>query len=215
MSHATHMNESCRSYTFFATACENCSAIASTAVAAQQRHNVIHIQIVHVQNMNRAFHTYEWVMSRVHIFPQQLAARLLPPPSLRSNETCHIYKLVMSHIWIVHVTHIHRKRSLYLPLGSVNLVMKVMGTPDEISSPPGWNRVSPGCPRNFNTELTEPTRQIKTTFPMNMNCAYHTHERVVLRLHISPNSMKWNCFNRRCSVATRQCHMYKLFTSHI
>jgi len=59
----------------------------------------------------------------------------------------------------------HRKSSLYLPLGSVNLVLKVLGTPDEISSPPGWNRVSPGCPRNFNTELTEPTRQIKTTFP--------------------------------------------------
>jgi len=31
----------------------------------------------------------------------------------------------------------HRKSSLYLPLGSVNLVLKVMGTPDEISSPPG------------------------------------------------------------------------------
>jgi len=40
-----------------------------------------------------------------------------------------------------------------------------MGTPDEISSPPGWNRVSPGCPSNFYTDLTEPTRQIKTTFP--------------------------------------------------
>ena len=33
--------------------------------------------------------------------------------------------------------HIHRTSSLYLPLGSVNLVLKVMGTPDEISSPPG------------------------------------------------------------------------------
>ena len=30
--------------------------------------------------------------------------------------------------------YIHRKRSLYLPVGSVNLVLKVMGTPDEISS---------------------------------------------------------------------------------
>jgi len=64
--------------------------------------------------------------------------------------------------------YIHRKRSLYLPVGSVNLVSKVMGTPDEISSPPGWNRLSQGCPRNFNTELTEPTRQVKTTFPMNV-----------------------------------------------
>jgi len=63
---------------------------------------------------------------------------------------------------------IRRKSSLYLPLGSVNLVLKAMGIPDEISSPPGWNRVSPGCPRNFNTKLTEPTRQINTTFPMNM-----------------------------------------------
>jgi len=33
--------------------------------------------------------------------------------------------------------YFHRKSSLYLPLGSVNLVLKVMGTPDEISSPPG------------------------------------------------------------------------------
>jgi len=66
----------------------------------------------------------------------------------------------------------HRKSSLYLPLGSVNLVLKVMGTPDEISSPPGWNRVSPGCPRNFNAELTEPTRQIKTTFPMNVHYSH-------------------------------------------
>jgi len=76
--------------------------------------------------------------------------------------------------WRIHMIekrwriHIHRKSSFYLPLGSVNLVLKVMGTPDEISSPPGWNRVSPGWPRNFNTELTEPTRQIKTTFPMNI-----------------------------------------------
>jgi len=63
------------------------------------------------------------------------------------------------------IRHIYRKSSLYLPLGSVTLAM---GTPGEISSPPGWNRVSPGCPRNFNTKLTEPTRQIKTTFPMNI-----------------------------------------------
>jgi len=34
-------------------------------------------------------------------------------------------------------SHVHRKSSLYLLLGSVNLVLKVMGTPDEISSPPG------------------------------------------------------------------------------
>jgi len=70
------------------------------------------------------------------------------------------------------VSHIHIQSSLYLPLASVNLVLKIMGTPDEISSPPGWNRISPGCPRNFNTELTEPTRQIKTTFPMNMSLWY-------------------------------------------
>ena len=92
--------------------------------------------------------------------------------------TCNMYTNVHTEIH----THIHRKSSLYLPLGSVNLVLKVMGTPDQISSPPGWNRVSPGCPRNFNTELTEPTRQIKTTFPMNMYIhvcftAYHIYYR--------------------------------------
>ena len=77
----------------------------------------------------------------------------------------HTYPIHRYHTYVnTHIPHIHRKSSLYLPLGLVNLVLKVMGTPDEISSPPGWNRVSPGCPRNFNTELTEPTRQIKTTF---------------------------------------------------
>jgi len=81
------------------------------------------------------------------------------------------------HVWrVTRISHIHRKSSLYLPLGSVNLVLKVMGTPDEMSSPPGWNRVSPGCPRNFNTELTEPTRQIKTTFPMNMSHTCHAFD---------------------------------------
>jgi len=75
--------------------------------------------------------------------------------------------------WLVQMSdmthsYVHRKSSLYLPLGSVNLVLKVMGTPDEISSPPGWNRVSPGCPTNFDTELTEPAGQMKTTFPMNV-----------------------------------------------
>jgi len=77
------------------------------------------------------------------------------------------------YIW--HVSYIHRKSSLYLPVGSVNLVLKVMGTPDEISSPPGWNRVSPGCPRNFNTELSEPTRQIKTAFPMDIYIYTYTY----------------------------------------
>jgi len=75
-------------------------------------------------------------------------------------------------MYMYNCTHIHRKSSLYLPLGSVNLVLKAMGTSDEISSPPGWNRVSPGCPRNFSIKLTEPIRQIKTTFPMNMHMTH-------------------------------------------
>ena len=37
---------------------------------------------------------------------------------------------------------IHRKSSLYLPISSVNLVLKLMGTPDGISTHSGWNRVS-------------------------------------------------------------------------
>ena len=35
--------------------------------------------------------------------------------------------------YIITHTQIHRKSSLYLPLGSVNLVLKLMGTPDGIS----------------------------------------------------------------------------------
>jgi len=34
-------------------------------------------------------------------------------------------------------THFHRKNSLYLPLSSVNLVLKLMGTPDGISTRSG------------------------------------------------------------------------------
>jgi len=76
----------------------------------------------------------------------------------------YIYTCVCLYMYKYLFTYIHRKSSLYLPLGSVKLVLKAMGTPDEISS----NHDSPRCPRNFNTKLTEPTRQIKTTFFMNM-----------------------------------------------
>ena len=123
-----------------------------------------HIWVKHVK--------HAWVMSNVnescHTWTSHVTYERVMP---HMNKTCHV--------WISHVTykwsmsHIHRKRNLYLPLGSVNLELKVMGTPDQISSPLSWNRVSPGCPGNFNTELTEPTRQIKTTFPMSMNEAYH------------------------------------------
>jgi len=92
-----------------------------------------------------------------------------------------VKKLWSRSFWFICVTwniHIHRKSSLYLPLGSVNLALKVMGTPDEISSPAGWNRVSLGCPRNSNTELTEPTKQIKTTFPMNTCDVKHSYVRL-------------------------------------
>jgi len=36
----------------------------------------------------------------------------------------------------------HRKSSFYLPLGSVNLVLKLMGTPDGISNHSGRNRIA-------------------------------------------------------------------------
>ena len=114
--------------------------------------------------------------------------------------------------------YVHRKSSLYesslyLPLGSDNLVLKEMGTPDEISSPPGWNRVSLGCPRNFKTELTEPTRQIKTTFPMNVitRCTYvcyythniymSPHTRHAYFLHLSAAAAAGNCGQRFEDVA--------------
>jgi len=64
--------------------------------------------------------------------------------------------------------HIHWKRGLHLPFGSLNLVLKLMRTPDKFHGAIWWNMISPGCPWNFNTKLTEPTRQIQTIFPMNM-----------------------------------------------
>ena len=71
----------------------------------------------------------------------------------------------------IHI-YIHRKSSLYLPLSSVNLVLKLMGTPDGIFNPFGlkscFTVVVPGFPWNLYTKLTETPRQIKTTFPMNM-----------------------------------------------
>jgi len=94
-----------------------------------------------------------------------------------------IYVWRDSSICVTCFIHIHRKSSLYLPLGSVNLLLKAMGTPDEISSPPRWNRVSPGCPRNFNTKLTEPTRQIKTNFSMNMCNVLHSYVFVMWLIH--------------------------------
>jgi len=43
---------------------------------------------------------------------------------------------------IIYENHIHRKSRLYLPLSSVNLVLKLMVTTDGISTRSGWNRVS-------------------------------------------------------------------------
>ena len=66
----------------------------------------------------------------------------------RMRESSHTYGYIMSHIWIYHVIqvdwdgHVHRKSSLYLPLGLVKLILQLMGTPDGISTRSGWNRVS-------------------------------------------------------------------------
>jgi len=53
--------------------------------------------------------------------------------------TCMILKYLT---YIILMLYVHRKSSLYLPLSSVNLVLKLMGTPDGISTRSGWNRVS-------------------------------------------------------------------------
>jgi len=45
-------------------------------------------------------------------------------------------------LWQTLNRHYDRKRSRYLSLGSVNLVLKLMGAPDGISTRSGWNRVS-------------------------------------------------------------------------
>jgi len=54
----------------------------------------------------------------------------------------YIYVIHTRDIYVIytvsHTRQIHRKSSLYLPLGSVISVLKVMGTPDKISSPPGY-----------------------------------------------------------------------------
>jgi len=118
------------------------------------------------ENMKPAPHMRIYHASRMHILMWEKFLNLCIYVAWRHMRICLTweYEARASHV------NIHRKSSLYLPLGSVNLVWKAMGTPEEISSPPGWNRVLPGCPRNFNTKLTEPTRQINTTFPMNMPC---------------------------------------------
>jgi len=106
--------------------------------------------------------------------------------------------------------HVHRNSSLYLPLGSVNLVLKVMGTPDEISSPPGWNRVSPGWPRNFNTELTEPTKQIKTTFPMNVCKVIYTYQKRPICMKRDLHKGKETCtYEKRLTKIQRYLNMWK------
>ena len=49
--------------------------------------------------------------------------------------------LIFCYIWLctwhISIMYIHRKSSLYLPLSSVNLVLKLMGTPDGISTRSG------------------------------------------------------------------------------
>jgi len=57
---------------------------------------------------------------------------------------CHrlIHMWVRVRWWVPSQAHFHRKSSLYLPLGSVNLVLKLMGTPDGISTLNGSNCVS-------------------------------------------------------------------------
>ena len=54
-----------------------------------------------------------------------------------------LIRMTHSCVWVMYMTiYIHRKSSLYLPLSSVNLVLKLMGTPDGSSTCSGWNRVS-------------------------------------------------------------------------
>jgi len=45
----------------------------------------------------------------------------------------YIYVYIYPYVYLRSNLHFHRKSSLYLPLSSVNLVLKLMGTPDGIS----------------------------------------------------------------------------------
>jgi len=59
-----------------------------------------------------------------------------------SSQSTHTHRLTYIDSHPSSHTHLHRKSSLHLPLSWVNLVLKLMGTPDGISTRSRWNRVS-------------------------------------------------------------------------
>ena len=64
---------------------------------------------------------------RIHIVCGIMLGCINKPTPTRLDQ-CIVLRSVYAYIY-----HIHRKSSLYLPSGSVNLVLKLMGIPDGIS----------------------------------------------------------------------------------
>ena len=192
MSHVTCVNEPCHTYEWVMS----------------------HVWMGHVTHMNSSRvswvcqlcvkasrHTYKPVREH-HTYEMRRV------PNLNKSHVTylsHVCESVMAHIWLSHVMHIHRKSSLYLLLSSVNLVLKLMGTPDGISTRSGFTVVVTGLPWNLYTKLTETLRQIKTTFPMNINESCHMCEWVVFRTRVS--RMSYICHTNVSHISCI-CHTY-------
>jgi len=98
-------------------------------------HRFIHIAFTCAQWLTHLYMSHSYVLNDLQIYTHRIHMC-----SMSYDADC-VTDSYTSH------SHVHRKSSLYLPLGSVNLVLKAMGTPDEISSPPGqivFHRVAPG-----------------------------------------------------------------------
>jgi len=83
-------------------------------------------------------HTRTYVHTNIYTYIKTFIPAYRGGWALRREQYRGIHIRICTHTYI----HIHRKSSLYLPITSVNLVLKLMGTPDGISTRSGWNRVS-------------------------------------------------------------------------
>jgi len=133
MSHVTHMNESCYTYEWVTSHRLTWMYMSERFICSVRLNKSCHICRVlsHVTRLNESCHTYEWVTSH-----------RLTWTHISEIVVCSLLHTYLYMCDMTEISHVHRKSSLYLPLSSVNLVLKLMGNPDGISTRSGWNRVS-------------------------------------------------------------------------
>ena len=158
MSHVTHMN---RSYHIYECV-------------------ISHMWTGHITYMNESPHTEEWIMSTCQWVTSHIAKIQNAACHIRMSHFAHTNASCRTEEWVA--SYIHRKSSIYLPLSSVNLVLKLMGTPDGISTRSGWNRVSQWWCRVSPASYTE---MVHVTHRAIQNVTHHAYKWVVSHLGTS------------------------------